>query len=111
MNERLNLLNTEALYEALKAKIMLDAHPIGSYYWSSEEISPSVLFGGQWEQVKDRFILAAGPVGDVGGDAEHILPIDEMPAHSHSSRGVNPGASTSSAMGSYPFQTGLYQTL
>lgn len=50
----------------------LAAHPVGSYYWSSESTDPSALFGGTWEQVKDRFVLAAGDsyaVGATGGTA------------------------------------------
>lgn len=35
-------------------------YPIGSYYWSSNNISPHDFLGGTWEQVKDRFVLAAG---------------------------------------------------
>lgn len=42
--------------------------------------------GGQWEQVKDTFILAAGDKysqGQTGGEATHTLSIDEMPSHYH----------------------------
>lgn len=49
-------------------------YPVGSYYWSSNATSPSTLFGGTWEQVKDRFVLAAGDsyaVGNSGGSASH----------------------------------------
>lgn len=35
-------------------------HPVGSYYWSSEATDPSELFGGTWERVINRFILAGG---------------------------------------------------
>ena len=38
-------------------------YPVGSYYWSSNATSPSTLFGGTWEQVKDRFVLAAVNAG------------------------------------------------
>ena len=62
-------------------------YPVGSYYWSSNATSPSELFGGTWEQVKDRFVLAAGDsykVGSTGGEATHTLDINEMPSHNHS---------------------------
>lgn len=55
--------------------ILLAAHPVGSYYWSSNATSPAALFGGTWEQVKDRFILAAGDsyaAGATGGVATHL---------------------------------------
>ena len=76
---------TQAVTQAV-AEAKLAAHPVGSYYWSSESTDPSTLFGGTWEQVKDRFVLAAGDsyaVGATGGEATHTLSISEMPAHSH----------------------------
>lgn len=58
-------------------------YPIGSIYMSVNEVSPSVLFGGEWEQLKDRFLLGAGDTyqnGITGGNTEHTHSIDE---HSH----------------------------
>ena len=54
------------------AEVFLAAHPVGSYYWSSNATSPASLFGGTWTQIKDRFVLAAGDtykVGQTGGAA------------------------------------------
>lgn len=65
----------------------LAAYPVGSYYWSSVNVSPAVLFGGRWEQVTNRFLFAAGgsyAVGATGGEYTHTLAADEMPAHRHS---------------------------
>lgn len=53
-------------------------YPVGSYYWSSNATNPSELFGGTWEQIKDRFVLAAGDnysVGSSGGSASHSHPL------------------------------------
>lgn len=61
-------------------------YPIGSIYMSVNDISPAMQFGGTWEQIKDRFILAAGntyTAGAVGGEATHQLTINEMPSHNH----------------------------
>lgn len=61
-------------------------HPIGSYYWSENSTNPGSIFGGTWEQIKDRFILAAGDAytaGATGGEATHRLSTDEMPSHRH----------------------------
>lgn len=72
---------TQAVTQAV-ANAKLAAHPVGSYYWSSESTDPSALFGGTWEQVKDRFVLAAGDsyaVGATGGEAIHTLSLNEMP--------------------------------
>ena len=51
-------------------------YPVGSYYWSKNSTSPNELFGGTWEQIKDRFVLAAGDVYDVGvtgGESSIVL--------------------------------------
>lgn len=58
----------------LNCSLALLAYPVGSYYWSSVSTSPATLFGGTWEQVKDKFILAAGDTytaGATGGSATH----------------------------------------
>lgn len=60
------------MIESLLDWIFDRAHPVGSYYWSSDSTNPSKLFGGTWEQVTDKFVLAAGntyKVGAVGGEA------------------------------------------
>ena len=57
-------------------------YPVGSIYMSVNNINPSTLFGGIWEQIKDRFLLAAGDsyvAGSTGGHAElqehsHVIP-------------------------------------
>ena len=72
--------------------------PVGyTFHWSpvdGSEIDLSTAqkvhdyFGlGTWEQIKDRFILAAGDtysVGETGGSATHTLTIEEIPSHNHS---------------------------
>ena len=43
---------------------------------------PSELFGGTWERIKDRFVLAAGDSyasGSTGGETTHTLTVNEMP--------------------------------
>ncbi|MDY4140665.1 MAG: hypothetical protein SOY30_15220 [Eubacteriales bacterium] len=61
---------------------MLGAYPVGSIYLSASETSPASLFGGTWERIEDRFLLAAGSTygaGSTGGEAEHTLTVDELP--------------------------------
>lgn len=65
---------------------VLAAYPVGSIYMSVNDTSPASLFGGTWEQLKDRFLLAAGDTysaGLTGGEATHTLTVEEMPVHSH----------------------------
>lgn len=65
---------------------VLDAYPVGSYYWSSNPTSPAVLFGGVWERVENRFVYAASSshqAGETGGEENHTLTISEMPSHAH----------------------------
>ena len=69
---------------------LLDVYPVGSIYMSVSSTSPAALFGGTWEQLKDRFLLGAGDTytaGDTGGEATHTLTVDEMPSHTHKSQG------------------------
>ena len=74
-------------------------YPVGSIYISVNETNPGTLFGGTWEQIKDRFLLACGDAyinGKTGGRAnhkhptsEHTLTVDEMPSHAHSLMNYN----------------------
>lgn len=62
-------------------------HPVGSIYISVAATNPGTLFGGVWQRIQDTFLLAAGvgyPAGSTGGEPQHILTVDEMPAHKHS---------------------------
>lgn len=61
-------------------------YPVGAIYMSVNSTNPGNLFGGKWEQIKDRFMLACGDTyaaGSTGGEAQHTLTVDEMPAHEH----------------------------
>ena len=67
--------------------ILARTYPIGSVYLSVNETDPGTLFGGTWERMKDRFLLAAGDAysaGATGGEAAHTLTVEEMPSHNHS---------------------------
>lgn len=69
----------------------IQSYPIGSIYQSTSATSPSTLFGGTWEQIKDVFLLAAGDTytgGSTGGEATHTLSVSEMPKHSHNYLGT-----------------------
>lgn len=67
--------------------------PVGAIYLSVDGTNPSTLFGGTWEQIKDKFILCAGSTyanGATGGSSTHLhattnhtLTINEIPSHTH----------------------------
>ena len=64
----------------------LAIYPIGSIYLSVLQTSPSALFGGTWEQLKDKFLLAAGDsyaAATTGGEAAHTLTTQQLPTHRH----------------------------
>lgn len=66
-----------------------EPHPVGSIYQSTSSTSPSSLFGGTWEQIKDVFLLAAGDtytVGSTGGSANAVVV-----SHEHNLQMVNNG--------------------
>ena len=66
----------------LQKTMMLCAHPVGSYYWSSDNTDPSELFGGTWTQIKDKFVYAlgdSGSVGDEGGASSKTLVENNIP--------------------------------
>ena len=80
INNQLNTFNT------FTESFLNLVYPIGAIYLSLNTTEPSTLFGGTWERLKDRFLLGAGDsynIGDVGGEATHVLTTNEMPNHQH----------------------------
>ena len=91
----------EELQELINTALLEKVYPVGALYWSSDSTDPGTLFGfGQWERVKDKFIVAAGDTisaGSTGGakdftytpsgtisDKSITLTTSNMPKHSHS---------------------------
>ena len=61
-------------------------YPVGAIFLSTDAASPAELFGGTWERITDRFLLAAGTAytaGTTGGEAAHTLTVSELPSHTH----------------------------
>lgn len=84
------------------AEIMLTLYPVDAVYISVNSTSPASLFGGTWEQIHGRFLLASGSpdantdnwfgnitggwnavLGSTGGQDYHKLTINEIPLHDH----------------------------
>ena len=78
-----------------KKEALLEAHPVGSYYFSDKSTSPATLFGGTWEALTPGMtLIAQGKGTDTFGSFEfvagktygerlHKLTVDEMPNHTH----------------------------
>lgn len=78
--------------DALKLLMLDTIYPIGSIYMSVNNVSPSTLFGGTWEAIQDRFLLAAGSTytaGDTGGAVNHT------PSGNLSSTSITPAGTLS----------------
>ncbi len=93
-NDRTNAPSIHAVREAVNNN-WLSIYPVGSIYMSINNVNPSTIFGGTWEQIKDKFLLACGDTynnGETGGSAthtpsgtvgNHTLTVNEIPQHTH----------------------------
>ena len=59
-------------------------YPVGSIYISVNSTNPATLFGGTWEQIKDRFLYTASSDSkSTGGASTVTLDIKNIPSHNH----------------------------
>lgn len=81
--------------DRLKISDLLDkVYPVGSIYMNVNETNPESIIGGTWVELQDRFLIGAGLTysgGATGGEASHILTINEMPSHTHTQNPHNHG--------------------
>lgn len=56
--------------------------PVGFVYISFENVSPSALFGGAWERLKDYFPRFSNNTL-TGGSNTHTITESQLPSHSH----------------------------
>ena len=71
---------------AKKSELLDLIYPIGAIYISATSTSPATLFGGTWEQIEGKFLLASDTnheAGTTGGSETVTLTTAEMPAHTH----------------------------
>lgn len=82
--EKLNTFVTKVLHRDVFDMV----YPVGSIYMSVNSTSPQTLFGGTWEQIEDKFLLASGTNysnGSTGGSADAVVVshTHTQNAHSH----------------------------
>lgn len=78
---KLDDVGLKKVFELMKGRIWKECYPVGSIYMSVNSTDPSTLFGGSWERIQDRFLLASGSTygaGTTGGSAKATLP-----SHTH----------------------------
>lgn len=85
VNDKLNNINVGG---GITVQTLVESvYPIGSVYISFNQVNPNLIFGfGTWEQIKDKFLLAAGDLHsaeEIGGEETHVLTTEELPSHSH----------------------------
>lgn len=96
--------NSSKLGDKTWAELMLTVYPVGSIYMSVNSANPGSLFGGTWEQLKDRFLLGAGDTyanGNTGGAATVSLTSNQIAEHVHTLSLVNPDGTEGSKSTSY----------
>lgn len=80
------------MFQQVLKQAILEAHPVGSIYESTDSTSPEVLFGGTWETMEaGRVLVSAGTAitgtvykaGDKGGEEKHPMSLDELVSHNH----------------------------
>lgn len=61
-------------------------YPVGAIYMSASSTNPANLFGGTWEEIQGKFLLARDgnhAAGTTGGSENVTLTTEQIPAHSH----------------------------
>ena len=100
LNDRINAPSIRSVREAI-GENWLTIYPVGSIYMSVNEVNPGEMFGGTWQQIKDKFLLCAGDNhtnGETGGTesasvviggtvGNTALSLAQMPAHTHQVEG------------------------
>lgn len=85
VNDTVNAPSIKATRDAI-ANMWQVAYPIGSVYMSVADVNPDTIFGGTWDRIQNRFLLASSttyPVNSTGGEATHTLTTSELPSHTH----------------------------
>ena len=87
-SQSLELVGQDGNSVDISRAFMLMAHPVGEYYWTSNEnFDPNVTFGGTWERIQDGRVLISDntshEVGSTGGVETVTLTEQQIPSHIH----------------------------
>lgn len=92
----------------------LTVYDVGDIYITTRSDSPAAIFGGTWEQIQNRFLLAAGTsytAGSTGGSKTVTLTVDQIPSHAHGFMANTPSRGAAAGYDLYPwFQDSTYPT-
>ena len=120
--------NREQLVEVIREVVKEESlsldkiYPVGSIYMSMDETNPTDLFGGTWERIEDKFLLASGTTygaNTTGGSADAVLvshnhtgttgKMNQNAEHSHA-LGYDYAASTGAGTGMHIVKFSGYNT-
>ena len=78
----------DTIYNRIEKEILDKIYPIGSIYMNINSTPPDIIIGGEWQRIKDTFLLSAGDVydgGSSGGSATVTLTSAQsgLKAHGH----------------------------
>lgn len=68
-------------------------YPVGSLYFSIENISPSEIIGGIWIKINDNAMLGVGN----GYAGNQTITVEQMPQHTHNFK-IGPGTNSGFGM-------------
>lgn len=76
-------------------------YPVGYIWQTISTANPADIFGGEWEQLHDLSLFSSNdnhPVGERGGERNHLLTLDELASHTHNIRAHNHAGTFNSAL-------------
>ena len=87
-SKALEVIDSDGQVQDIQRTVLLAAHPVGEYYWTSDaSFNPNTAWGGTWERIQDGRVLISNnsshSVGSTGGSETVTLSLSQIPSHSH----------------------------
>lgn len=84
----LEVIDSNGQVQDIQRTVLLAAHPVGEYYWTSNtSFNPNTAWGGTWERIQDGRVLISNnsshAVGSTGGAETVTLALTQIPPHQH----------------------------